>query len=87
MLLSKTTKFSESVVLGRGKTPFTLQRGEKTRFVYAGSLPAHSFLPFPGEQSGKLGILLKAAFQIDEDDLFKRKLLKSLVVRASFKTS
>jgi hypothetical protein len=62
------------------QTPFTLQRGEKTRVAHAGSL-------IPGGQSGKSGILLKAAFQIDEDDLFKRRLLKSLVVRASFKTS
>lgn len=79
---AKLEIFQKSVVLfsEKSKTPFTLQRGEKTRAAQAGSL-------IPGGQSGKSGILLKAAFQIDEDDLFKRRLLKSLVVRASFKTS
>ena len=81
MSLSKTRKFSlNQWCLEEAKTPLTLQRGEKTRFAHAGSL-------IPGGQSGKPGKLLKAAFQIDEDDLFKRRLLKSLVVRASFKTS
>ena len=62
------------------KPQLTLQCGEKTRVAHAGSL-------IPGGQSGKSGMLLNAALQIDEDDLFKRRLLKSLVVRASLKTS
>jgi hypothetical protein len=82
MSLSRTKRISEvsGALLRRGKILFTLQCGEKTRFVHAGSLISDG-------QSGKPGILLKADFQIDKDDLFKRRLLKSLVVRVSLKTS